>query len=125
MQRWRQLLPDQAKTALRELCTLLLFSDLKSSIAYFRASHPALAKHLPPTLDLRIRQLNHHAITIRTRGTDARVVFNSFIHQFHLPPTGLFTSDDLFFLDLGANIGTTMAHMACLFPRARILGVEL
>lgn len=42
--------------------------------------------------------------------------------DFHLPPKEL--APEVIW-DLGANIGLTMAHMAVLYPGARILGVEL
>jgi FkbM family methyltransferase len=42
---------------------------------------------------------------------------------YHLPPAQV--RDPMSILDLGANIGLTVAHFAVIYPNARILGVEL
>jgi len=46
-----------------------------------------------------------------------------FLDREHVPPKQV--SHPSVILDLGANIGLTMAHFATLFPAARILGAEL
>ena len=124
-QRFRNLLPRSIKLILRELSAFVLFSDVSSIFRFVRASHPTLAKRGPEKVTLRIRQLQNCNFTVRTQGTDCSVVFACLVHQFHLPPCHLSTSDHLLFLDLGANIGCTMAHLACLYSNAQIIGVEL
>lgn len=124
-QKFRAFLPRPVKSVLREASVLLLFTDLKSTLNYIRVCHPSFSKELPETCGLRIRQLDNQAMRIRTRGADYSVVYTAFVHQSHLPPAGLRLSNEPLILDLGANIGCTMAHMAVLFPNARIIGVEL
>lgn len=126
-QRLRSLIPAPLKKVLREVSHLLVMSDLGSLVTYYRVNHPSSRRgELPRTVELRIRQLHGRPVTIRTRGTDARVVFDAFVHRFHLPPEGTVPprGPSLVF-DLGSNIGCTMAHLACVYPDASIVGVEL
>jgi FkbM family methyltransferase len=46
-----------------------------------------------------------------------------FFEQVHLPPRDLEPVHSI--IDLGSNIGLTMAHYANLYPEAKILGIEL
>jgi FkbM family methyltransferase len=69
--------------------------------------------------------LNGRPISIRAGTKDADVVFNTFVHQFHLPPRNLPARQVKVILDLGANIGCTMAHLAGRYPQATVIGVEL
>jgi FkbM family methyltransferase len=50
------------------------------------------------------------------------VMRDSFVGLFHLPPPG---PEPRVLLDLGSNIGTTMAHFAHLYERCLVFGVEL
>jgi len=70
-----------------------------------------------------LRPLNGHSILARTGTSDAQVIYDTFSGQYHLPPTNIPRLAQI--LDLGSNIGTTIAHMAVVFPEAQILGVEL
>ena len=47
----------------------------------------------------------------------------TFLSQFHLPPVVL--RDHATILDLGSNVGYTAAHLAHVFPTARVIGVEM
>jgi FkbM family methyltransferase len=128
--RLRALIPAPLKSALRELAYAAVLSDATSLARYFRVNHPRAGRlfggSLPATTALRVRALGGQAVAVRTAGTDARVVFDTFHHQFHLPPAGLIQSDRAaLVLDLGANLGLTMAHLAALYPRVRIVGVEM
>jgi FkbM family methyltransferase len=58
----------------------------------------------------------------RTGTTDFEVFRDTFAGQFHLPPPDVLPHT---ILDLGSNIGLTIAHYASLFPGASLLGVEL
>lgn len=62
-------------------------------------------------------------ILLREGTTDAAVVSDTFVGLFHLPPPEI--PDPRTILDLGSNIGLTVAHYAVLYPRARVLGIEL
>ena len=61
-----------------------------------------------------------HSITVRPGTSDVLVLRDASIGQYHLPPSPPRT-----ILDLGAHIGTTVAHFAHLYPQARIYGIEL
>lgn len=73
-------------------------------------------------VSIRLRPLQGRAITCRPQTTDFEVLRDTFLAPFHLPPADLHPRT---ILDLGSNIGTTLAHFAVTFPDARILGVEL
>lgn len=75
-------------------------------------------------VELRLRPLGGRPVAIRPLTSDIQVVWDTFVGRYHLPPPALTGSPQLIW-DLGANIGLTMAHMACLYPDARIVGVEM
>jgi len=72
---------------------------------------------------LRLRQLGGEAIGIRPGTSDVTVLYETFCGQYHLPPEDI--DEPRTILDLGANIGLTVAHFACRYSNARVLGVEL
>jgi FkbM family methyltransferase len=121
----RLMIPSPVKNVLRKLSYLSMFSDWRSAVSYYRVNHAGRDKPLPSSMELKIRQLKHHPIRIRSHSTDARVVFSTFVHRFHLPPRGVMPDGAALILDLGSNIGCTIAHLACLYPEAAIVGVEL
>jgi FkbM family methyltransferase len=53
------------------------------------------------------------------------VLFYTFFHRFHLPPKPISNRTIKLILDFGSNIGCTIAHFACLYPEATVIGVEL
>lgn len=57
---------------------------------------------------------------VRPGTSDVLVLRDTFIGKFHLPPF-----EPAVILDLGSHIGTTIAHFAYLYPKARIYGVEM
>jgi FkbM family methyltransferase len=59
----------------------------------------------------------------RVHGTDIPVVFDTLVGLYHVPPVPL--PEDPVIVDLGSNIGCTIVHYASLYPKARIVGVEL
>src|SRR4051812_18900750 len=69
-----------------------------------------------------IRSLNGGRVSCRIGTSDIGVLHATFVRQYHLPPPD---SIPAAILDLGSNIGLTVAHYACVFPEAKILGVEL
>jgi FkbM family methyltransferase len=62
------------------------------------------------------------SVVVRPRTSDSTVMSDAFLAKYHLPPIPLAEVHRV--LDLGANIGLTMAHLAALCPRAAIVGVE-
>lgn len=72
---------------------------------------------------LKLRVLGGARIYCRPGTTDINVFDDTFVGQFHLPPGDLRPVRSI--LDLGSNIGLTMAHYAELYRDARILGIEL
>jgi FkbM family methyltransferase len=60
---------------------------------------------------------------LRTGSSDPIVVHETFLQLYHVPPSEVGNVKSL--LDLGSNIGLTIAHYATLFPNAKCIGVEL
>lgn len=123
-----RLIPKPIKVVARELIALSMFSDLKSALAYFKIvlfSARSEDSNQTGTVILNIKQLGGKSFTVRRSGTDARVVFCTFIRGFHLPPKGFVSEDAKLILDLGANIGSTLAHYGEIYRSAKIIGVEL
>lgn len=61
------------------------------------------------------------AIYLRRGSTDTAVLFDAIEHRYHLPPPDLQPAR---IWDLGANVGITTAHLAMLYPNAKVTGVE-
>jgi FkbM family methyltransferase len=59
-------------------------------------------------------------VYLRPNTTDAQVAWDTLIRRFHVPP---FVPTSI--LDLGSNIGLTLAHYRALYPQARLVGVEM
>ena len=72
---------------------------------------------------VRLRPLGGAPVLLRPQSADIQTVIDVFLDREHVPPKQV--SHPSVILDLGANIGLTMAHFATLFPAARILGAEL
>jgi FkbM family methyltransferase len=101
-----------------------IFSDLHSVQEFRRVYNAPLAKGREASVSgFRLRALNGNYVFCRTPGSDINVFSDTFRRQYHLPPTDVTPIRKI--LDLGSNIGLTMAHFACMFPDAQILGVEL
>lgn len=99
-------------------------SDRRSLRTFARLARGTETIGIRPTPErLRIRPLGGHEVLVRPGTSDIGTVWGAFARRYHLPPRELGAPGTIW--DLGANIGLTMAHFACLFPRARVLGVEL
>jgi FkbM family methyltransferase len=61
-------------------------------------------------------------VQLRSGTTDEQVFHETFVKQFHVPPEEIRPAT---VLDLGCNIGLTVAHFEALWPNAEIIGVEL
>lgn len=66
-----------------------------------------------------------HNIKIRKNFIDKEVVFYVLQDLYHLPPNSSKISNDPIILDLGSNIGLTIAHFKHLYPEAKIIGYEM
>ena len=75
------------------------------------------------TVALTVRSWKGQPLHVRPLGTDWETVHASLIGGYHRPPPELTPVATI--LDLGANIGVTVADFADRYPEARILGVEL
>jgi FkbM family methyltransferase len=78
-----------------------------------------------PPLKLRLRPLGKRPLFLRPQASDVYVLQEILEPEpEHLPPPGG-PDPPAVVWDLGANCGLTMADMACRFPSARVVGVEL
>lgn len=75
-------------------------------------------------LALRPRDLRH-TFLIRTLTTDVDVLRYVLSDKYHLPPDRFLMPACSTILDLGSNIGLTLAHLKSLYPKARIVGYEM
>lgn len=113
---------------LRPVAKLRLAADPRSAAALVRlaAGSPRLRRPKPKlatrTVSIRLRDLGGNRAVFRPSTTDYDVLLETFLGRFHLEPV---SGTPGRILDLGANIGLTMAHYAHLFPAAQIVGVEL
>jgi FkbM family methyltransferase len=106
----------------RIVASAAIVSDVASFRTHWRL-HTAAS--LPERVALRLRPLSGEVLLLRPGTSDAQVLYDTFRRPYHLPPNELAGKDLLRIWDLGSNIGSTMAHMAVLYPRAEIVGVEL
>lgn len=70
---------------------------------------------------VRPRQLGRRRVPLRPATSDAKVMRETFLGEYHLPLTW-FDADVV--VDLGANLGLTSAHYAERWPDARVISVE-
>jgi FkbM family methyltransferase len=78
-------------------------------------NHPVIAFH--PTC------LGGQPVLCRPGTRDRSSLEDLLFHQTYLPPKPL--HNPMVIVDLGTNVGYTVAHFAFLYPTARIIGVEL
>jgi len=99
-------------------------SDVGSCVNYvrLRGSHRFSTGDRSAPLPLRVRSLNGRRVYCRPATSDFSVFNDTFAGRYHLPPADLRVRT---IIDLGSNIGLTLAHYASLYPEARILGVEM
>ncbi len=97
-----------------------------SDEASIRTHLDLIAGRIDPSqgpVSLRVKALGDREVFCRPGTSDIRALWDSFLLGHHLPPEEAGFIQTI--LDLGANVGYTMAHFAVAFPQARILGVEL
>jgi FkbM family methyltransferase len=100
-----------------------LFSDFASKAVHDRLHNEPDELLAGKLYSIRVRTLENRVVYCRPKTSDVQVFDDTFIARYHLPPPEL--TEIRTILDLGSNIGLTIAHMAVVFPEARILGIEL
>jgi FkbM family methyltransferase len=95
--------------------------DWDSARRYVQLDTGTVAENL---VELRVRALDGASIFLRPGTSDLEVLRYTVLEAYHLPPPEL-ERDITLIWDLGANIGTTMAHLAHRYPDARVVGVEI
>jgi FkbM family methyltransferase len=113
MTRLKRLLPRRLKDA---VILWRVFSDRASRKA-FRDRHERPGEPVA----LRIRELDGRALWMRPQTADGYVIREAFWSRDSLPPDGFQPKS---ILDVGANVGATMAFLSARFPEASIAGVE-
>lgn len=73
-------------------------------------------------VSIRPRVLHGNEVVLRRGTSDADVAVQTLVHGYHAPPMAMPAPELIW--DLGSNIGLTVAHYACLYPSARVVGVE-
>lgn len=71
---------------------------------------------------IRVRSLDGAAVLCRP-SQDVWTFKYTFLEQFHLPPMEIPPHATI--VDLGSNVGYTVAHLATRYPEARVIGVEM
>lgn len=74
-------------------------------------------------ISFRLKETKGNPLFVRPNTTDAKVLRDTFIWKYHVPPFHLEENSTI--LDLGSNVGYTMAHYAYLYDNSKIIGVEL
>ena len=80
-------------------------------------------KALAGPVRLHLRQGGAEPLMCRPGTTDPKVLWDTFHHRYHLPPRGVRPTG--WILDLGANVGYTVAHFCWRYPKARVIAVEM
>lgn len=75
-------------------------------------------------INLRPKNLEY-PIKIRKSFTDKEVLLYVLLDKYHLPVPPINIPHDGLILDLGSNIGLTIAHYKTLYPNLRIIGCEM
>ena len=66
-----------------------------------------------------------HNIKIRNDYRDKRTFRDIILPKYHLPPKGVVLTKDSIVVDLGSNIGLTIAHMKNIYPDIKVIGYEM
>lgn len=122
----KALLPKSVKRTLREVAYAGIVTDFESYRTYLSLSRERPGQgQQHQRRSIRVRPLGGREVSLRRGTTDATTVFTTFFHRFHRPPKAAVMRPQPFILDLGANIGLTMADFATTFPGSTVVGVEL
>jgi FkbM family methyltransferase len=125
----RLFLPRRLRSELRALpaypSTRALVSDWHSFWALRQLENPGRGVGSQATVEVRFRELGGAPVKLRPGTQDDSLATDVFLKRHHLPPETFDATRPSTILDLGANVGITMAHIATLYPLARVVGVEL
>jgi FkbM family methyltransferase len=120
-------MPEPVKQTLRRaFVAARITSDASSLRTYIRLTR--IAHHQGSggrAVGLRLRPLGGRRVLVRPSTSDVDTVWGTFARGYHRPPEELAGRPVRLILDLGANIGLTMADVAVRFPQARVVGIEL
>ena len=112
------------KNKYREIRALLAPHALFNRFDKIKLSQIKRDKGKPGFYYIKPKGFNHN-IKIRKCYIDKEVVYYVLNDQYHLPP-GLFNlANSPVILDLGSNIGLTIAHFKHVYPKAKIIGYEM
>ena len=74
-------------------------------------------------VSIRVKETREHPIFCRPNTTDAQVLWDTFYRKYHIPTIPL--KENSVIVDLGSNVGYTIAHFAYLYPKSKVYGVEM
>ncbi len=75
-------------------------------------------------VDVRVRQLGGERFRLRPGTSDIYAFGDRFVDFYHLPPAEVRERELATIVDLGANIGVSLAALAVRYPQARLFGIE-
>jgi FkbM family methyltransferase len=108
----------------RFIAAVSLAGDVRSLRAFNRALR-GRGEVLSEPVTMRVRPLGRAPVQLRPGTSDAQMLLEAFRDHVHEPPREVKARGIRHIVDLGANIGVTVAHNARLFPESRIVAVEL
>ena len=124
--------PEPLKERIRLAAAYGRLTSDRESLRRFAAMRRAAPASDPAAVEpvaLRARPLGGREVLVRPGTSDADTLWDALVRRYHLPPPEAVSPrgdpGPVSVLDLGANIGLTVAHLAETFPGARVVGVEL
>jgi FkbM family methyltransferase len=106
----------------RGLFAARLPADARSAANYLRVESRWCGRSSVP---VRVRPLDGATLWLRPHTSDPILLRDTFRDGVHPPPPEIAARGVHWIVDLGANVGVTVAHNALRFPAARIVAVEL
>ncbi|MGI8597514.1 MAG: FkbM family methyltransferase [Thermoleophilaceae bacterium] len=124
--------PEPLKERMRLAAAYVRLTSDRESLRRFAAMRRAAPADDPAAVEpvaVRARALGGREVLVRPGTSDADTLWDALVRRYHLPPpeavSGGGAAGPASVLDLGANIGLTVAHLSTLFPHAWVVGVEL
>ena len=102
---------------------MLFFRGYEAALFFICLLYERLKLRLPDSCKVVFRpvQLENAQMQCRPGRKDVNVLKEVLLKKYHVCPD---VKDPNVVLDLGANVGFTTAHYACLYPLAKIVAVE-
>jgi len=110
-------------TNIMQLIIYLKFISTLKDTLKFRKIFDGKISSDETLIAIKVKETLNHSLYLRPNTSDAQVLLDTFYHKYHLSPIPL--KKESIIIDLGANVGYTMAHFAYLHPKSKIFGVEL